>query len=75
MAKILGHDIVIASELEEAQKANAEVVTTLKEVVETQQSLIDQYVKLTTQLKRRVYTSLVVLAGTNLVALALAISK
>lgn len=75
MAKILGHDIVIASELEEVQKANTEEITVLREIVETQKSLIEQYVKLATQLKRQLYTSLVVLAGTNLVALVIAISK
>lgn len=75
MAKILGHDIVIATELEEAQKATYTELKLLGDTVENQQSLLDQYAKLTKKLKRQLYTSLVVLAGTNLVALVVAISK
>lgn len=75
MAKILGHDIVIATELEEAQKATYTGLKLLGDIVENQQSMIDQYAKLVKRLKRQLYTSLVILAGTNLVALVVAISK
>lgn len=75
MAKILGHDVVMTSELQDAEQRNLQVISELKDIVQGQQTLIGKYIDLVTKLKRHLYTSLVVLAGTNLIALLLAISK
>ena len=72
MAKILGHDIVLAAELKEVQDKNVETMDIIQEAVLSQRKAYDA--KLENQ-NRRFLILAVITVALNLVTLAIAFTK
>ena len=72
MAKILGHDIVLAAELKEVQDKNVETMDIIQEAVLSQRKAYDA--KLEKQ-NRRFLILAVITVALNLVTLAIAFTK